>query len=284
MSEDVSRLVTYLPLFAMCCLVFLGTLWKTIRVVHRKPTVYHNVVLLLFYVAINCRLMYTVFNTALFVFGKEKELAAYKSLLSAAEAFFTNIAVYFSLERMLIILQKIVDSNTQESELSGVSCRSSFVRGLTLACWMLLSLELLTQVPIGFCRSDPRLRNQVRAFTAFCTFVFISVVFITFVRVMKVATGVWVPSRERMITAFFLLQMGGEAGYSVYCMLRAYYRKYNSQYDNPVVIGFVYTLNVVVDLLPSVLIVLILSRSDRLAAGRGMSVALSRASSSTSKV
>ncbi len=253
-TESSTRLTTYGPLLAVCTLVCISTIFKTIRTICINPTIYRSFILLLLYVSINCKLLYTVGSKSLLAVGLERN--AYKSLLSAAEAVFTNIAVYFSLERMVFTLQNV----TEESESDHKQKQMRFISGLRYSCFILLGTQLIVQILLVFLKGHSTLKHMGQGAAAFVTFGFMVTVLVAFAYLMLDTAGVWVLSSEPMITAFFISLMLGELEYSTYCVARVYTASLTS-YDNPGTVVFVYSLTAVVDLLPSLLIVHILSRS-----------------------
>ncbi len=260
-GDTSSRMLIYGPRCVICVLTCLWTLWKTVRVVRGNSVIYHNFVLLLLYIAINCKLLYTVASSALLIFEGEGN-KSYKAILSATEATFTNVAVYVSLERMVFALQNTSDEDLPEGKdtpRSQVQTRHHIIPALKYSCWIMLCIQLVIQMFLSFYRSDASARNFFRAIDTFATFAFMSVVFLEFVYLMDKLAGVWVPTQAKTITAFFVSQMAGELGYSFYCIARIYFKTYIGAYDALGTVIFVYVLTLITDLAPSVLIVLILS-------------------------
>lgn len=254
-----SRFWTYCPRLGVCVLVCLWAIWKTFRPLRESLSRYRSPILFTFYVAINCKLLYTIASSSLLIMDKEREQYLFKSSFSAVENVFTNIAIYLSLERMIFTLRYFTDEASLSEEESITRRRRKIISGLRYTCWVLLCIQVAVQTPL--CFFEHGIKNIGRAALTFCNFVYMAVVFVLFTRLLFDAVGVWLLRQEKTITAFFLVMMIGQLEYSLYCVLRVYFSRMRS-YDNLAAIVFVYTLTLTVDLLPCVLIVLLLTRES----------------------
>ncbi len=254
-DTEAERIAEYIALLIICVATLVGTLCKTIKTIRANPTIYTNIVLLLLYISILFKLLYAVFQYCIIAFSLDGKLNNIRSGLAVVESVFTSVSIYISLERMLSILNSLNEEP------------KPYIPIMTKACWVFMVLHMAAQVISRYTfdpdeRSELITRSRVDSFTAFGTFLYMGVVFLVFAYGMLKYNRMWVLTQATMITAFFVVQMVGQLMYSVYCVVWMYDSRSFKGFDSAGRIVFAYALTFFVDLIPSVLIVIILSGSE----------------------
>ncbi len=243
-------LVAWVPYAVLCLTAFVVVLVKSIKLIAHSRKVKRTPTLMIIYISVNLAIICIMPQPLIIIFPDDRIVYWICTLTGIVESISLTSAILVFLSRVADWLLHLVPQ------------KKCLFRVLFYACWTALVMHILAAPWVSLM---PR-KAPFYAYTLFMDFVilaFEAVIFFMFARELRRASGEGIFHREKLLSAYFCVQIAGEI-LNLVLSAAVLVGKPDSEKASTYALGVVavYTLTIIDNILPPVLIFAMISRKS----------------------